>query len=42
MKKIVLLLTLFVSIVGYSQYDEDTSNLNWLTDFKEAKAISIK
>ena len=42
MKKIVLLLTLFVSIVGYSQYDEDTSNLNWLTDFDEAKAISIK
>ena len=42
MKKILILLTLFVSITGYSQGDEEISNLNWLTDFNEAKEISIK
>ena len=42
MKKVVLLLALFVSTCVFSQYDEDMSNLNWLTDFDEAKSISIK
>ncbi len=42
MKKVFILLTLFVSSVGFSQYDEDVSNLNWLTDFDEAKAASVK
>lgn len=41
MKKIFVLLALFVSAVGFSQYDDEVSNLNWLTDFDEAKAISI-
>ena len=42
MKKVFVLLTLFVSSIGFSQYDEDMSNLNWLTDFEEAKLISTK
>lgn len=42
MKKVLIVLALFVSAVGFSQYDEDVSNLNWLTDYEEAKAMSIK
>ncbi|WP_452224630.1 thioredoxin family protein [Lacinutrix chionoecetis] len=39
MKNLFLLLFLCVSIQGFSQ-DEDFSNLNWLTDFEEAKRVS--
>ncbi len=41
MKKVLVLLALFVSSVGFSQEDE-ISNLNWLTDFDTAKSISTK
>ena len=41
MKKILVLLVFFVSVLGVSQEDE-ISNLNWLTDFDEAKSISLK
>lgn len=41
MKHIVLIFTFLISIVGYSQ-EEEISNLYWLTDINEAKAISIK
>lgn len=40
MKKILVLLAFFVSVVGVSQEDDEISNLNWLTDFNEAKSIS--
>lgn len=39
MKKIFLLIILCVSSLGFSQ-DEEYSNLNWLTDFEEAKKES--
>lgn len=42
MKNILIVLALFVSAVGFSQYDEDVTNLNWITDYDEAKAISLK
>ncbi len=42
MKKALIILTLFVSTVGFSQYNEDVSNLNWLTDYDQAKELSIK
>jgi len=41
MKKLALVLTLMFTIVGFSQ-EEELSNLNWLTDFTEAKKVSIK
>lgn len=40
MKNIVLITFLFISGLGISQ--EEISNLIWLTDFNEAKEISIK
>lgn len=42
MKKIALILAFLMSVAGFSQYDEEESNLNWLTDFEEAKQISSK
>lgn len=43
MKKIFLLLTLSLASLSFAQntnYDEETSNLNWLTDFESAKKQS--
>lgn len=36
MKKIILLVVICISAFGFSQ-DDEVSNLNWLTDFDEAK-----
>lgn len=41
MKKIVMLMILMVSTIGFSQ-EEDMSHLNWLTDINEAKEQSSK
>jgi len=40
MKKIVLLFALCFATIGFSQEDEDVSNLNWLTDLSEAQTKS--
>lgn len=43
MNKIVLLCVLLVSVLGFSQEDEDNmSHLNWFTDINEAKIQSAK
>ena len=39
MKTLILVLSIIVSSIGFSQ-EEELSNLNWLTDFEEAKKIS--
>ncbi|AUC81193.1 thioredoxin family protein [Lacinutrix sp. Bg11-31] len=40
MKKVFFLFFLCVSLIGFSQDDEEYSNLNWLTDFDSAKKES--
>jgi len=40
MKNLFLLLFLCVSMQGFSQEEEEYSNLNWLTDFEQAKKES--
>ncbi len=42
MKKLIVLIALLVSVAGFSQYDDEVSNLNWLTDYDEAKEMSTK
>ncbi len=40
MKKLFFLFFMSVSLLGFSQEEEDYSNLNWLTDFDLAKKES--
>lgn len=42
MKNVLIVFALFVTAVGFAQYDDEVSNLNWLTDYDEAKAMSVK